>query len=32
MRSIPAVTTRPPECLMAAIPATSSHIHMIVPP
>src|SRR5688500_5387708 len=32
MRSIAAVTTRHPECLTAATPATSSHIFMIVPP
>ena len=32
MRSIAAVTTRRPEWRMAAMPATSSHSFMIVPP
>ena len=32
IRSIAAVTTRWPECRIAAMPATSSHSFMIVPP
>ena len=32
IRSMPAVTTRQRECLIAASPAASSHIFMTVPP
>jgi hypothetical protein len=32
IRSMAAVTTRPPLCLTAAMPATSSHMCMISPP
>jgi len=32
MRSIPTVTTGKPECRMAAMPATSSHMNMMIPP